>query len=203
MRRNEALQHFRQNVVEPQIEQSLAELDAYYQDNWGELGGSLKAAFVALCQKTAQAQSAGRKNSIAYIYGSFLYTSLCRGGGICRLDAYDQNWFLDRAECSVFYDAGWAFSFLHDVCERLAQEGKKYIGRITRYDIEIIKRVEAGRYSEYLEDLGEAVMEDVFATDEFQALAKAEELTVYMGEYKDLCRKTGAYHRELGPVAPD
>jgi len=203
MRRDEALRHFRQNNVEPQIKQSLADLDAYYQDNWEELTGSLKAAFIALCHKTAQAQSAGRKNGIAYIYGSFLYTSLCRGQSVCRLDAYDQNWFLDKAECSVLYDAGWAFSFLHEACSRLAQESKKYIGRITRYDIELIKRAEAGRYSEYIEDLGKEVMEDVFATAEFQALEKADELTVYIGEYKDLCRKTGAYHRELGPIALD
>lgn len=194
MRRDEALAHFRENSVQPQIGQSLAELDAYYQDNWEELTGNLQKAFVRLCQKTVGMQAAGKKNSISYIYGSFLYSSLCFGQSVCRLDAYDEKWFLDRVECTAFYDAGWAFSFLHGACSRLAQESKKYAGAITCYDIELIKRAEAGRYSEYIEDLGEKVIEDVFPAPEFQALETADELTVYMGEYKDLCRKTGIYH---------
>jgi hypothetical protein len=195
MTRDEALAHFQKNYVEPQIEQSLADLDAYYQDNWEELTGTLKDAFRQLCQETVRMQSVGKKNSIAYIYGSFLYSSLCLGQSVYRLDAYDENWFLDRAECAVFYDAGWAFSFLHDACSRLAQESKKYVGKITRYDIELIKRTEAGRYSEYIEDLGREVMEDVFLAPEFLALEKENELTVFMGEYKDLCQKIGIYHK--------
>lgn len=193
MRRDEALAHFHENSVQVQIGQSLAELDAYYQDNWKELTGNIKEAFARLCQKTAGVQSAGKKNSISYIYGSFLYSSLCLGQSVCRLDAYDENWFLDRVECTVCYDAGWAFSFLHGACNRLAQESKKYAGAITRYDIELIKRTEAGRFSEYIEDLGEKVIEDVFQASDFQALEKADKLTVYMGEYKDLCKKTGTY----------
>ncbi|WP_110955867.1 hypothetical protein [Anaerosinus massiliensis] len=191
MRREEALQRFHEEDVEPQIEQSLAALDLFYQENEENLAEDLKTAFRKLWQRIAMLQAAGQKNSIVYIYGSFLYSSLCLGQSAYRLDAYDETWFLDTKECAASYDAAWAFSFLHDACDRLYEKSKKYAGCITRYDIACIKRAEAPRFSEYIEELGKVVIEEMFLTPEFQELKKADELTVYMGEYKDQCQEIG------------
>lgn len=195
MRRDEALQHFQETFVQPQLAESLAALYTDYQSKRAELQANLSQAFAQLCQITAARQAAGQKNAIAYLYGSFLYSSLCRGESLCRLDAYDQSWFLDQQECSVSYPADWAFGHLHQLCERLAADSKQYIGQITRYDIKLIKREQAWHYSVCLQELGQAVLGELFSDPAFQAMNKADEVAVYIGEYKDRCQKTGVYRR--------
>ncbi|VBB06152.1 Hypothetical protein LUCI_1367 [Lucifera butyrica] len=193
MNQYEALLHLLKNGAAEPYYQNLEALDAYYLSHLEKLTEDFVLVFCRFCRKVRKQQEQGRKGKIAYIHCSFLYTSLMEGKGGYRLDALDENWYLDKQECAGSYDGAWAYSFLHEFCCRLNDARKKYAGRITVYDIDLIKRTEAARYGAYVEAIARRGMKKAVTCPEFIAMEKEDVVHITIGEYKDQSREIYRY----------
>jgi len=188
MKPNKAFLHFLENDAGSEYQRSLLALDQYYDDNRQQLVEDCTEALIRCFHHICQVQGRGHKKKIAYIYASFLYTSLQEGQGTYRLDAYDQEWFFDPIECTTEYNALWAYGFLHELGERWNQTCKQYAGKITRYDIELLKRMEACKFSVYVDAVMHQAVKLAVQSPEFAGIKKEEVLEIFIGEYKDQCR---------------
>lgn len=188
MNPSKAFQHFLENGAAEEYANSLLALTQYEHDNRSRLVEDCSQAFLALFRTISEEQSRAGKGTIRYIFCSFLYTLLQAGQGMYRLDAYDQEWFFDPVECTADYNAKWAYDFLHELCDCLNEKRKKYAGRITRYDIDLFKRLEANKFSVYVEAVAREAVKAAVKSPEFAAIAKEDFLEIFFGEYKDQCR---------------
>lgn len=185
MKPREAMLHFLDNSARGPYQKSLAALEEYYLHNVEQLTKGFYQSFIQLCQKISDMQGQGGKGKIAYLHYSLLYTSLMQEQNRYRVEAFDQNWYLDQQECVVDYDASWAYCFLHEVSQWMNVERKKYVGRITSYDIDLLKRMEAFKYGMFVEALAKRAIKQAVASPEFAAIDKEEVVRISIGEYKD------------------
>ncbi|MCE5286142.1 MAG: pentapeptide repeat-containing protein [Pelosinus sp.] len=190
---NNAFQHFLENEAAVEYQNSLLALDKYFHDNLRQLVDDCANALLTYFKYIQKEQQQGRKEKIAYIFASFLYTSLAEGKGVYRLDAYDENWFFDLAECTAEYDALWAYEYLHSLCAKLQEKSKKYVGKVTRYDIDLLKRLEAAKFSVYVDAIAREAVKIAVKSPEFAAVDKEAVLEIFIGEYKDQCRMLYRY----------
>jgi len=193
MNQEEAIVHFLETSARDEYHKSLESLEKYYLANRDQLADGFKQAFCQLYREISHMQTQGRKDKIAYIHCSFLYTSLLEGTNQYRLEAFDHTWYLDKKECVVYYDASWAYSFLHELGRWMNIERKKYVGRITSYDIELIKRMESFKYGLFVESLARSAIKQAVASPEFAAIAKEDFLHIAIGEYKDQSQEIYRY----------
>jgi uncharacterized protein YjbI with pentapeptide repeats len=201
MNTNSAFQHFLENEAATEYQNSLLALDKYFHDNLERLVDDCANALLIYFKQIKKAQERGQKQKIAYIFASFLYTSLQEGKGVYRLDAYDENWFFDLTECAAEYDALWAYEFLHSFCGKLQEKSKKYVGKVTRYDIDLLKRMEACKFSVYVDAIAREAVKIAVKSPEFAALDKEDVLEIFIGEYKDQCRMLYRYDIRAKDIA--
>lgn len=186
MKREEALEHFVENYVKVKSVEKQKKLDDYYEKNKDELSLKFIESFKQLCQKIKEIQAIGQKGKISYIVCSMLRTNIICGVNKYVLEAFNDLLYLDKNECQIEYDAGWAFGFLDEFEEELLQNSKFYINKITKADIERLKLKETVLYNERIERLVRYAMPKAAMTQEFKDIQKEDILEVSVGEYRSL-----------------
>jgi len=138
-------------------------LDTYILINYDALTDRFLDQFERYCRRIAAMQKAGKKDAIGFIHLSILRTNILDKRHIIRLDAYDENWYADRTECSGEYDASefliWLDEFsdalesaaqplyiperLKDVQSRIFEESNKYLVIVAEFvRMALLKAVE-------------------------------------------------------------
>lgn len=105
----------------------ITELDGYVKEHWEELTEKFVDCFTGYCVEIAKMQQQGKKGRIAYIHFSVLRTNILLKKHELRMDAYDENWYLDPAECSCHYPVEEIYSYLEkysDMVTDLWQESE-------------------------------------------------------------------------------
>lgn len=146
MDRDAALQDLLEKHVFTEWLHDLALIENNFLARQQAIEEELLAALESLCQLATLPARARSQGDIRYIYISLLRTRVMKNRAVYRIDAYDENWFLDEAECAVEWSANFVFEPLFNRMAKLEKLKSDYARKITTMDIEQIQQIEAVKY---------------------------------------------------------
>ncbi|WP_025716316.1 hypothetical protein [Paenibacillus sp. 1-18] len=185
MDRDAALQDFLGKYVLEAWTGDIPLIEDYYQKHGEEIQEELLRAVETVCLKAASQQQEGNKGDIRYMYISLMRTSIMAGKVQYRIDAYDQNWFLDSVECSAMWSADFVFQpLLNRMTEWETVKGA-YARKITTMDLEQIQQIEAVKYHVLTIAFLKSMVSTLIDSKVMHAMKKAAGFTLYAGEYRD------------------
>ena len=160
-------------------------MDRYVKNNFEELVAKFVDCFLLYCNQIYQMQQKNEKGAVAYIQFSVLRTNLLLKRHELRMDAYDENWYMDSVECSAYYPVGEIYGYLERYGE-IVEELRRESGR----DITLIesqKRIfaESNLYLFYVAELIRVGMRRIIQTEIYQRLDRAPCFIVCIGGYLD------------------
>ncbi|WP_374020736.1 hypothetical protein ABU162_14825 [Paenibacillus thiaminolyticus] len=187
MSKEEALQDLLEQHVFDRWQSDLPEIDERYRQEKEHIERRFLEAFEAVCKQAAKLQEEGRKGSIHYVYISFLRTSIMANTAQYRIDAYDDNWFLDLEECASSWSADFIFVPLFRRMGELEEKRKAYARKITPMDIEKIKLIEAYKYHLLTVEWIRGFVPSLIESEAYRQMDRSAKLQLFVGEYKDQC----------------
>ena len=180
-----SLQNFYEKYVEGRWVDNFLKIDEKYKDNKEKIEADIEQKFNDICKMTSILQESKIKGNIKYIYFSFLRTNIIENKSDYRIDFFDENWFLDKVECSININLDFIFDFLFSHMEELKIRANEYRRSVTQMDIEEIKIIESEKYNffaiEYLRDIINGLIE----IQSYKEMSKSEEVFIMAGEYMD------------------
>lgn len=163
----------------------LTELDKDIKNNLEQYISEFERCFLDYCDKVYEMQQEGKKKSIAYIQFSVLRTNILLNKHVIRMDAYDENWYLDTAECNGEYEVTKYYSYLKKYGECIEDLRKKALGGITLAEVQ--KRIfsESNFYLFYVAEVIRLGMRKVIQSQSYKRMQKADCFMVTIGGYMD------------------
>ena len=184
--KEEVIKEFKEKYVDNLWVNHFIENDEFYRNNKEEIDSKLKMQFECVCKKCIDMQQKNLKGEINYIYFSLLRTSILEGKGEFRIDFYDENWFLDKEECSINMDMSFLYQTLFELKSSLDSKKMEYGRDITHMDIEDIIMDEADKYHvlciEFLKDI---IREQFINSDSYKEIKKNSNIKILVGEFMD------------------
>jgi hypothetical protein len=187
MDKQAAMHDFWQKHVLDRWQYDLIEIDQRYSEQKAGIENGFCQAFDALCTQAARQQEQGSKGEIHTIFFSFLRTSIMENSAAYRLDAHDENWFLDRTECTVAWEADFIFAPLFRRMTELEQVKSAYARKITSMDIERIKQSEAIKYHLLAVEFMKSMVPMLLECPGYRQMGKSLKICLLAGEYRDQC----------------
>ncbi|CAH1189905.1 hypothetical protein PAECIP111893_00003 [Paenibacillus plantiphilus] len=144
-------------------------------------------------RQVAEQQEQGVKGAIHYVYISLLRTGIMENIPHYRIDAYDENWMMDKVECTALWRADFIFEPLFRRMKDLEQVKKGYARKITSQDLDRIKQIEAVKYHLLAIEFIKSMMPALLSSMEYSRIAKSLGINWMAGEFRDQSvRLTGA-----------
>lgn len=161
------------------------DLDCYVKNHFEQLVAQFVDYFSGYCNKIYQMQQQGKKGAISYIHFSILKTNILLKKHEIRLDAYDENWYMDLVECSGCYQVGEFYSYLEKYGDLVEELRRNSNGQISLAEAQ--KRVfeESNLYLFYIAELIRVGMRDVIQTEAYQRIERTPCFVVCIGGYLD------------------
>lgn len=184
--KEEVLKEFKNKYVDDMWVNDFIKNDEFYIANKEEIDSKLRQKFDFLCKKCIEMQNSNLKGEVNYIYFSLLRTSILEGKGEFRIDFYDENWFLDKEECSDNIELDFLYNTLFELESTLKSKKIEYGRTITEMDVEYIILDEADKYhilcGEFLKDM---VKEQFINLPSYKEMKKSSNLKILVGEFMD------------------
>ncbi|MCM1258324.1 MAG: pentapeptide repeat-containing protein [Roseburia sp.] len=160
-------------------------LDEYVTSHLEELKEKFTDCFCNYCDKIYEMQQQGKKGAVAYIQFSVLRTNILLNRHEIRLDAYDENWYMDRVECSGSYPVKEFYLYLEKYGEAVEELRVKSQGGVSLAQAQ--KRVfdESNLYLFYVAELIRIGMRQVVKRESYQRIERAPCFMVCIGGYLD------------------
>jgi hypothetical protein len=185
MKKDEALNQFKENFVKEKVNEQLFELDDYYTNYKNDLASKFTESFQRLCAKVSTMQTDHGKGRIGFIHYSMLRTRLQEKNWESLIEVYNNRWYLDPLQCWQNIDSSWIWRFYNVLDQMLESERKQYMNLIGRHDIDQILLKEASKFHQYLLSLVRYAVPQALALPEWNDLAVGDELEIRVGEYFD------------------
>jgi BTB/POZ domain-containing protein KCTD9 len=185
MLKSEAMKLFNEKYVEEIHNTKITELRDYIEKNIEFIELEIIKSFKSICQKIINMQSEGLKKEIGFINYSLLRSQLIQNKDLFFINAYNEDWYIDKVECEDIYNANWAFKYLHEFEQIILKESRKYVGKIQKYDIKKIKLEKVNFYIPYIIAVGRKAFEKVELLEEYSQIKKDKRFEIRMGEYLD------------------
>jgi len=94
---------------------------------------------------------------------------------------------LDKNPVEIYYDGSWLLKFIHEYKEKLTAEAKRYVGKISKIDLEKLKWKSLDKdYKGFLIPMFRNALADITKLEEYITMEKAVNFSISVGEYKDL-----------------
>jgi len=186
LNKQEALQHFKEHVVQERLEQRLDEVQQIFNQRQAELIADLIANFQHFCQQVSDMQNEGKKADIAFINFSMLRTSILSESYVYLIEAYSNEWYEDLHKCHFTYDVSWLYSCFTLLMTDLKQEYKKYMGVLNEADAEIAALETIPYFHQFIVALLRFAIPDLIDIPSYQSIGKSAKITIRVGEYKDI-----------------
>lgn len=171
--------------IKEKISKRAQDICDYYENNYKKIDGSMKEEFGQVFKKAVRLQEKGLKEKIFYIIISVLRTNILDNCYKCRIDLYDERYFLDKTECSGYFDAEFILKYIdEDISDYLKEASKSNI-RIKQYDADEIKKKYMMVYVGVLEKFLYFAIEEILNSGEYLQLQKSQDMKVLFGEYLD------------------
>ncbi len=161
------------------------EMDAYVQGHFDELVSRFTDCFSEYCRKISKMQNHGKKGEIAFIHFSVLRSFLLLKKYELRIDAYDENWYLDFAECEGYYSVKEIFSFFDGYAEELERIRINSLGNISLGEIQQRMFEDSKPYLFYVAEIIRVAMRNMSQSEELRNIKKAPCFIVCIGGYMD------------------
>ena len=160
-------------------------LDAYVKGHFEQLEARFVDCFSRYCDKIYQMQQQGEKGAIAYIHFSVLRTNILLKKHEIRLDAYDENWYMDSVECSGFYPVGEFYSYLEEYGDMVEELRSKSMGKVSLAQAQERVFAESNLYLFFVAELIRVGMRKAIRTEAYERIAKAPCFMVCIGGFMD------------------
>ena len=152
------------------------------EDNYDTIQQGILEAFKALFIKANEVEK-----EVGYINISLLRSSIKNGDCLLLMSMSNSAWFLDKNPVEIYYDCSWLLKFLHEYEKKLSIEAKKYVGKIDKTDVEILKWESLDRdYKGFLTPMFRNSIEKVIELEEYKTIKKSTNLRILIGEHKDI-----------------
>jgi len=163
----------------------LAEVDNYVKNNLDALIDKFLNQFESYCRAVTQMQEAGTKGPIGFINFSFLLTNILARRHIIRLDAYDENWYADRTECSGEYETGEFYTGLDLYVDALDSAWRPMYRGGTLRDIQQAIFEESKKYHFIVAELIRVGLRTAAEKSWFREIQRAPVFIILFGGYHD------------------
>ena len=163
----------------------LSKLDAYGEIHFDSMVDKFVTCFETYCEKVSDMQEMGKKNPITFINFSVLRTNLLVKNHELRIDAYDENWYLDRIECLGSYDVSELYRWHNMFADSLEATRKKYMGKLKYSEMQKLIFEESNKYLIFVAELMRVAIKKVVLTESFQKMKRNEVFIISIGEYQD------------------
>lgn len=183
--KEEILREFQYKYVINTWINKFLEIDEAYKINKCDIDENLVSTFDEICGQAIYLQEKQLKGEIKYIYFSLLRTSILENKSEYRIDFYDENWFLDKEECSINIDLGFIFNSIFNYKEELTEKKKEYGKNITDMDIENIILKEIDKYHILAVEFLKTIIGKFIEASSYKEMKKAEDIAILAGEYMD------------------
>ncbi|MBD8498798.1 pentapeptide repeat-containing protein [Paenibacillus arenosi] len=179
------LQHFKERVMQPKLNDSLLALERYYEANKDKLVQDLLDSMYSLCQQVIVLQETETKADLGYITFSMLRTELIHGRAFYLVEATDENWFFDPNPCTIKADMGWAFESWFKLGEQLEWDMLAYQGTVIKPEVEQLMLEAAAHYHQYVIRLARYALRRIDALPQWSYVNRHTQFEVRVGEYLD------------------
>ncbi|MBI6871347.1 hypothetical protein [Clostridium aciditolerans] len=179
------LEEFLEKYVVDRWVNKFLEIDEMYKSDKDDIEKNLISAFDEVCRKAICLQGKQLKGEIKYIYFSLLRTSILENRGEYRVDLYDEDWFLDKEECSINIDLNFIFDSIFKQREELKEKKKVYGKNITDMDIENVMLKEIDKYHILAVEFLKGMIGKFIETSSYGEMKKTEDIMILAGEYMD------------------
>ena len=136
-------------------------------------------------KKIIKMQQAGLKDAIGAINLSLLRTKLLSRDYHVRLDAYNDQWYLDRVECVSTYKVRHLYGRLDEFADLLEEIRKDSFISLSFGEINDRLLHESRRYFITVSEFLRAAIKEVVKTAEYKALKRESVFQIYFGEFQD------------------
>lgn len=160
-------------------------LDSYVKSHFEQLIDKFTGFFLEYCEKIYQMQQQEEKGAIAYIHFSVLRTNILLKKHEIRLDAYDENWYLDSVECSDSYPVGELYCYLEEYGNLVEKLRSNSLGKVSLAKAQERVFNESNLYLFYVAELIRVGMRNVIRTESYQKIKKAPCFMVCIGGFMD------------------
>lgn len=160
-------------------------LDAYVKGHFEQLEARFVDCFSRYCDKIYQMQQQGGKGAIAYIHFSVLRTNILLKKHEIRLDAYDENWYMDSVECSGCYPVGEFYSYLEEYGDMVEELRSKSMGKVSLAQAQERVFAESNLYLFFVAELIRVGMRKAIWTEGYERMVKAPCFMVCIGGFMD------------------
>ncbi|KFX57669.1 hypothetical protein FDB15_09010 [Clostridium botulinum] len=183
--KDKILEEFKTKYVDDIWVDNFIRIDEFYRNNKEDIDSELIKRFDLVCEECISMQNDNLKGQVTYIYFSLLRTSILEGNREFRIDLYDENWFLDKQECSINIELDFLYNSLFEMKSNLKSRKMEYGRTITDMDIEYIILDEADKYHilavEFLKELVSKFIE----SDSYKEMKKSSNIKIISGELMD------------------
>lgn len=163
----------------------LNQLDSYIKNHLDELTEQLSDCISQYGESIYEMQQTGEKGAIAYLQFSMLRTNILLNQHELRLDAYDENWYLDLVECSSSYKVKEVLTPLSEFADMVEALRKESAMRMTLRETQSRIFEESRKYMIFLAELIRLGMQKVILTEGYQKIRKAPVFVVCIGGLLD------------------
>ncbi|WP_068777097.1 hypothetical protein [Paenibacillus sp. FJAT-26967] len=182
-----ALEDFLEKHVFHRWQDDLMTIDHTYKEQQADIEAGFVSVFDTVCRQAAGFQDQGGKGGIRYLYFSFMRTSLLDNRPCYRIEAYDENWFMDTADCMAEWQPDFIFDPLLLRMAALEETRKPYARRITSADLDRIKQIEAVKYHLLTAEFIRNMLPRLLACGGYERMSKSPKIAFLAGEYRDQC----------------
>ncbi len=162
-----------------------AGLDNYVRTHFKQLVAKFVKCFSEYCNEIYQMQQQGEKGAIAYIHFSVLNTNILLKKHEIRMDAYDENWYMDSVECSACYPVGEFYSYLEEYGDMVEELRRKSMGKVSLGKAQERVFAQSSLYLFYVAELIRVGMRNVIQTEAYQKIERAPCFVVGIGGFLD------------------
>lgn len=121
---------------------------------------------------------------IKFIQYSFLYTRLFSDKPLYVIEAYDYNWCFGGYISSGNYNPREVFLPWFETKILLEKEIKKYMGKITNYDVDVVMFETLNKIKQYIENIAKESVYICIDSKEHVELEKDSMFMISIGDYR-------------------
>jgi len=163
----------------------LSKLQAYGQIHFDKLIDEFVECFEDYCTKVVKMQEIGIKEPISFINFSVLRTNLLIKKHELRIDAYGEDWYLDRIECAGSYDVSKMYRWLDTFADSLEATRKKYMGNLKLEQMQEEIFHESQKYLIFVAEIMRIAIKKAIKTQSYQKMKRNDVFVICIGEYQD------------------
>lgn len=184
-KKEEILNEFVNKYVDEKWINEFIEIDEIYKSDKEAIEENLILTFDKVCKLAKDLQEKESKGDIKYIYFSLLRSNIIEDIGEYRIDLYDENWVLDKEECSINIDLNFIYSSLFKQKKELKEKKKEYGKSISDMDVENIIFKEIDKYHILAVEFLKELIEKLINISSYEEMKKSEDIVILAGEYMD------------------